>query len=193
MIGRLRSPQAISEENIYLRGFDVAPGIFLTPNFKIINPYARIGLLVPVAGELTIKTMARKVNGGGSGTDIMVEAKSEVKSRFSIGYYGAIGVNYPINDNLSIFGEVEIKNLSIKSKSAEITAYATTAITNGKSQLVPRQHLRDLPVYERNFDFTNDYSQSTTTSPNLSAPRKIPTEFVNTSSTGINFGVRFTL
>ncbi len=191
MIGRLRSPQATSEENAYLKGFDVAPGIFLTPNFKTINPYARMGLIVPIAGELTIETMARKVNGGGSDTDIMVDATSEVTSRFSMGYYGAIGVNYPIKNNLSIFGEVEIKNLSIKSKSAEITEYATTAITNGQSQLVPGQQLADLPVYEKQFDFTDDYSQSTTTPPNQSAPRKIPTEFVNTSSTGINFGVRF--
>ena len=193
MIGRLRSPQATSEENIYLRGFDVAPGIFLTPNFKTFDPYARIGLIVPIAGELTIETRARKVNGGGPGTDIMVEATSKVKSEFSIGYYGALGVNYPINHNLSIFGEVQINNLSIKSKSAKITEYTTTAITNGQSQLVPGQQLTDLPVYNKQFDFTDDYSQSTTTPPNQTAPRKIPTQFVNTSSTGINFGIRLTL
>lgn len=193
MIGRLRSPQAISEENTYLRGFDVAPGIFLTPNFQTLNPYARLGLIIPIAGELNIETTARKANGGGSGTDIMVEAKSEVKSRFSVGYFGALGLNYPINDNLSIFGEVEIKNLSIKSKSAKITEYTTTAITDGQSQLVPGQQLEDLPVYEKQFEFSDDYSQSTTTAPNQDEPRKIPTQFVNASGTGINVGVRFTL
>lgn len=193
MIGRLRSPQAISEANTYLRGVDVAPGIFLTPNFKTLNPYARMGLIVPVAGKLTIETMATQPNGGGAGTDIMVEAKSEVTSRFSVGYFGALGVNYPINDNLSIFGEVEIKNLSIKSKSAEITEYATKAVTNGQSQLVPGQQLADLPVYEKKFDFSDDYHQSTTTAPNQNAPRQIPTQFVNVSGTGINIGVRFTL
>ena len=193
MIGRLRSPQAVSEENTYLRGFDVAPGIFLTPNFKSINPYARMGVIIPIAGELTIETMARKLNGGGPGTDLMVEAKSEVKSKFSVGYFGAVGVNYPINDNLSIFGEVEIKNLSIKSKSAEITEYATTAITNGQSQLIPGQQLADLPEYEKKFEFTDDYNQGTNTAPNQNAPRQIPTQFVNASGIGINVGVRFAL
>ena len=193
MIGRLRSPQITSEENTYLRGFDVAPGIILTPNFQTLNPYARMGLIVPIAGELTIETMATQVNVGGPGTDLLVEAKSEVKSRFSVGYFGAVGVNYPINDNLSIFGEVEIKNLSIKSKSAEITKYSTTAITNGQSQLVPGQQLEDLPVYEKQFDFTDDYNQSTTTAPNQNAPRKIPTQFVNASGIGINVGIRFRL
>lgn len=193
MIGRLRSPQAISEENTYLRGVDVAPGIFLTPNFKTLNPYARMGVIVPVAGKLTIETMATKPNGAGAGTDLMVEAKSEVTARFSVGYFGALGINYPINDNLSIFGEVEIKNLSIKSKSAEITEYSTKAITNGQSQLIPGQQLADLPVYEKKFEFSDEYSQSTTTAPNQNAPRQIPTQFVNASGTGINVGVRFTL
>ncbi|WP_027127490.1 outer membrane beta-barrel protein [Gelidibacter mesophilus] len=193
LIGRLRSPQVASEENTYLRGFDVAPGIFLTPNFKTVNPYARIGLIVPIAGHLTIETIARQTNAGGPGTDIMVEAKSEVKAKFSVGYFGAIGLNYPISDNLSIFGEVEIKNLSIKSKSAEIVEYSTTAITNGQSQLVPGQQLADLPVYEKQFEFSDDYNQSTTTPPNQNAPREIPTQFVNASGTGINVGVRFTL
>jgi outer membrane protein W len=193
MIGRLRSPQVISEENTYLRGFDVAPGIILTPNFQKINPYARMGLIVPIAGDLTIETMARQKNGGEQGTDILVEAKSEVKSKFSIGYFGAIGLNYPVSNNLSVFGEVEIKNLSIKSKSAEITKYSTTAITDGQSQLVPGQQLADLPVYEKQFNFSDDYNQSTTTQPNQDAPRQIPTQFVNASGIGINVGIRFTL
>lgn len=193
LIGRLRSPQVVSEENTYLRGFDVAPGIFLSPNFKTINPYARMGVIIPIAGELNIETRAKQANGGGSGTDIMVEAKSEVKARFSVGYFGAVGVNYPVNDNLSIFAEVEIKNLSIKSKSAEITEYTTTAITNGESQLVPGQQLADLPVYEKQFDFSDDYTQSSTTAPDQNAPRQIPTQFVNASGTGINVGIRFSL
>ncbi|HUH26929.1 outer membrane beta-barrel protein [Gelidibacter sp.] len=193
LIGRLRSPQVVSEENTYLRGFDVAPGIVLTPNFKTINPYARMGLIVPIAGELNIETRAKQANGGGPGTDILVEAKSEVKASFSVGYFGAMGLNYPVNDNLSIFAEVEIKNLSIKSKSAEITEYATTAISKGQSQLVPGQQLSDLPIYEKQFEFTDDYTQSSTTTPNQNEPRKIPTQFVNASGTGINFGIRFTI
>lgn len=193
LIGRLRSPQVVSEENTYLRGFDVAPGIVLTPNFKTINPYARMGLIVPIAGELNIETRAKQANAGGPGTDIMVEAKSEVKASFSVGYFGAMGLNYPVNNNLSIFAEVEIKNLSIKSKSAEITEYATTAISNGQSQVVPGKQWSDLPIYEKQFEFTDDFTQSSTTVPNQNEPRKIPTQFVNASGTGINFGIRFTI
>lgn len=193
LIGRLRSPQMASEEHTYLRGFDVAPGVFLTPNFKTVNPYARLGAIVPVAGELTIETKARQANGGGPSTDIVVAAKSEVKSRFSVGYFGALGLNYPINDHLSIFAEVEIKNLSIKSKSAEITEYTTMAVTNGQSQLIPGQQWADLPIYEKEFEFTDAYTQSTTSTPDQNAPRKIPTQFVNASGIGMNVGIKLIL
>lgn len=193
MIGRLNSPVVVSEENTYLRGVDVAPGIFLTPNFKTVNPYARMGLIIPVAGKLTIETDARQANGGGAGTDLVIKAKSEVSSRFSVGYFGALGISYPVSDNISIFGEVEIKNLSIKSKSAEIVEYSTTAVTGDQTMLIPSQQLADLPVNEKKFDFTDEYNQSTTTAPNPNEARKIPTQFVNASGTGINVGIRFTL
>lgn len=192
LIGRLNSPQAMSEENTYLRGVDIAPGIYITPNFSKLNPYARIGAIVPIAGKLNIETMARQVNGGGQGTDIVVNAKSEVTSRFSVGYFGALGVTYPLTNKISIFGEVEIKNLSIKSKTAKIVEYRVTAESGGQSQLVPGQQLEDLPVYDKEFEFSDDYNQSTTTLPNQNQPRKIPTQFVNASGTGFNVGLRFT-
>lgn len=191
MIGRLSSPSVMSEENTYLRGVDVAPGIYLTPNFGRLNPYARLGAIIPVAGKLNIETMARQKNGGGAGTDILVNAKSEVTSRFSVGYFGALGVSYPLTDRINIFGEVEIKNISIKSKSAKIVEYSTTAETGGQSQLVPGQQLGDLPVYETEFNFSDDYNQSTTTAPNQNDPRTIPTQFVNASGTGVNVGISF--
>lgn len=191
LIGRLSGPQVMSEENTYLRGVDVAPGIFITPNFSKVNPYARIGAIIPVAGKLNIETMARQLDGGGAGTDLVVKAKSEVTSQFSVGYFGALGITYPLTDKISIFGEVEIKNLSIKSKSAKIVEYSTTAETGGQSQLIPDQQLADLSVYEREFEFTDEYNQSTTTPPNQNQPRKIPLQFANASGTGFNFGISY--
>ncbi|MCK0131574.1 porin family protein [Flavobacteriaceae bacterium F08102] len=191
LIGRLNSPQMKSEENAYLGGVDIAPGIYLTPSFKKWNPYARIGAIVPVSGKLNIETKARQINGGGSGTDLVVNAKSEVTSKFSVGYFGALGMTYPISKNMVVFGEFELKNISIKSKSAEIISYQTTAETGGQSQLVPGQQLTDLSTYEKKFIFSDDYSQSTTTSPNQGEARMIPTQYVNSSGTGINVGVRY--
>ncbi len=188
-IGKLTSPVMNSEAVAYLEGLDVMPAIYLTPNFLGINPYARVGLLIPVAGHLEIDSKAYAINGGGPGTDISVNARTEVESKFSVGFAGAIGVTYPIGPKLHLFGEVEIKSLSIKSKSAEIKEYTTNAIVDGQAVPVPGQQLADLPVHEKKFIFEDEYTEGAT--PDENSPRRIPTQYVNASGLGFNVGIRY--
>lgn len=188
-IGKLTSPVMNSEAVAHLEGLDVMPAIYLTPNFTGINPYARVGMLIPVAGHLEIDSRAQAVNGGGPGTDIFVNARTEVESKFSLGFAGAIGITYPIGPKLHLFGEVEIKSLSIKSKSAEIKEYTTNAVNGGQVIPVPGQQLADLPVYEKKFIFEDSYTESA--DPDENSPRRIPTQYVNASGLGFNIGVRY--
>jgi opacity protein-like surface antigen len=190
-IGRLTSPAMLSDEKAYVRGFDLIPALYLTPGFKKWNPYARVGAIMTGPGKLKIETSATKINGGGPGTNIQVNALTEVKSKFSVGLAAAAGITYPISEKLNLFGEIEFKNFSVKSKSAEIVEYSTIAITNGHSQLVPGQQLADLPVSAKKFVFADNFSQSATTPAPSNEPRKIPSQFINTSGTGINIGVKY--
>lgn len=187
-IGKLMSPLMQSEAKAHLQGLDLMPAIYLTPAFSKLNPYARIGLLIPADGKLEIDSQAYAPNAGGEGVDINVQARTEVVSKFSVGYAGALGVTYPIGKRLHIFGEVEFKNLSIKSKSAEIKEYVTSAISPAGTVLVPGQQLADLPRNETHFQFEDSYTQGAS-DPN--SDRKIPTQYVNASGIGLNFGVRY--
>ena len=187
-LGKLNSPLMRSEAKAYLEGLDVMPAIFLTPGLAKLNPYARMGLLLPVAGKLHIDSQAYAPNGGGEGVDINVKARTEVESRFSVGFAGALGVSYPISPKLQIFGEVEMKSLSIKSKSAEIKEYETTAITPAGSALVPGMQLADMPKSETHFEFEDSYTEGPE---DPTKARKIPTQFVNASGLGFNIGVRY--
>lgn len=188
LIGRLHSPMVQSEEVAYIRGVDIVPAILITPGFETVNPYARLGLLIPVAGDLTIETSVDQPNGGGPGTDIAVRGTAEVTPTLSVGYVGAIGVIIPVSDRLSVFGEAEFKSLSIKSDEAEITSYTTTATTDGQTALVPGQQLEDLPVSEKKFIFKDEFT--TTQNEPEDQPRVIPSQEVNASGAGINIGVR---
>lgn len=192
-IGRYSSPVLMSDEQAYIRGLDIMPALYLTPGFKKVNPYARIGAIMTGAGKLYIETNAKQINGGGAGTDIVVNAKSEVKSDFSVGFAGAAGVTVPLNDKIDLFGEVEFKNFSIKSKSAKIVEYSTQAVTNGQAVPVPGQQLEDLPVSQKEFIFSDNYTLSATSPAATNEPRTIPTQYVNTSGAGINIGIRFTI
>ena len=119
-IGKLSTPEINSSAVAYLRGLDISPSILITPGFDKLNPYARVGALITGAGKLTIESDVLALNAAGPGTDVKVHALTDVTAKFSVGFAGAVGATYPIGKNLSVFGEVEFKNFSIKSKSAEI-------------------------------------------------------------------------
>ncbi len=189
-IGKLSTPEINSEAVAYLRGLDISPAILITPGFDKLNPYARIGALLTAAGKLTIESDVLALNAAGPGTDVKVEALTEVTAKFSVGFVGALGATYPIGKNLSVFGEVEFKNFSIKSKSAEIKEYVTTGINGSNTFLIPGQQLADLPQSEKNFNFSDDYNGSVLgDDPNQA--RTIPTQFVNASGIGVNVGIRY--
>lgn len=189
-IGKLSTPEINSSAVAYLRGLDIEPAIFITPAFEKLNPYARIGALLTGAGKLTIESDVLAIDAAGPGTDVQVEALTEVTAKLSIGFAGAIGVTYPIAKRVSLFGEIEFKNFSIKSKSAEITEYVTTGINGTTTFLIPGQQLADLPESEKNFNFSDDYNGSVLgDDPNK--PRTIPTQFINASGVGVNVGIRY--
>ncbi|AOW19811.1 outer membrane beta-barrel protein [Urechidicola croceus] len=191
LIGRFRSPNMFSVENAYIRGFDVMPGIIINAGYEKINPYLRAGAILTASGKLNIETEVTQFNGAGQGTDIEVKAKSEVTSKFSVGFGGAAGVTYPISDKLNFFCEVEFKTFSIQSKSAEIVEYSTMAVTGEQSSPIPGQQLEDLPKSEKNFIFSDSHVQSTIIPHSEDEPRVIPTQYVNVSGTGVNIGVSY--
>ena len=189
-IGKLSTPEINSEAVAYLRGLDISPAILITPGFDKLNPYARVGALLTAAGKLTIESDVLAINAAGPDTDVKVEALTEVTAKFSVGFVGALGATYPIGKNLSVFGEVEFKNFSIKSKSAEIKEYVTTGISGGNTFLIPGQQLADLPQSEKNFNFSDDYN-GTVLGDDPNQARTIPTQFVNASGIGVNVGIRY--
>lgn len=190
-IGKLSTPEISSSAVAYLRGLDIMPAILITPGFDRLNPYARIGALLTGAGKLTIESDVLAKDAAGPGTDVKVQALTEVTAKFSVGFAGAVGATYPIGKNLSVFGEIEFKNFSIKSKSAEIKEYVTTGISaDGNTFLIPGQQLADLPQSEKNFNFSDEYS-GTVQAEDPNQPRTIPTQFVNASGVGVNVGIRY--
>jgi outer membrane protein W len=189
-IGKLTTPAGGAEEKAYLRGVDIAPAIVITPGFDKINPYARLGALMTAGGHLAIDTHASQIQqSGGNTTVVNIDAESEVKAKFSVGFIGAVGVFFPLSEKCGVFGEVEFKSFSIQSKEAEIKKYTTTATTNGQTSLVQGQQLSDLSVSEKKFMFEDEYT--VTGAQNENEPTRVPKQQVNASGLGLNIGVRY--
>jgi len=81
-----------------------------------IELYAKTGLLLPVGGSTTYKSDYLKSNGK------FLHVEGTNKGAFSLGYTGSFGASFAIG-NLSIFGELQGVNLSIKGATRTTTKY----------------------------------------------------------------------
>ena len=82
--------------------------------------YSRIGFVIPVGG----KTMAyRTVDVEAMGATSKTVVDIENHGAFTTGFTGAFGYGYDLNDNLTIFGEMEYIGLRFYSKTATVTKY----------------------------------------------------------------------
>jgi len=92
--------------------------------------YGRFGVIIPVMGKTVITAKDDKLQVA-PGVFMVKETEMETHGSFSIGFAGAIGYNFALNDNMNLYGELEYIGLSIKSGSAEFTKYEV----GGKDQL----------------------------------------------------------
>ncbi len=192
-IGKFNSPIFQSQATAYIEGVDIMPAVFVTPGLDRFNPYARIGPLLTAAGDLTIETVVNQLGAGPGGSDIQIRALSEVQSEFSVGYSGALGVNYALTNNIRIFGEAKLINFTIKSESAEIQQFTTAAVSEGGAVLVEGGQLEDLPVRDKQFVFADEFTFDAEAEQPENEPTVLPRQRVNVSSIGFNFGVQLSL
>jgi hypothetical protein len=129
-------------------------------------PYARIGAVLPISGKTTVRQE--------SGTTI---SEAEFRGRFSIGLDAALGLEVPINDQLSFFGELNFIALNILRNSSEVVRY----------EVGGQDFLDQLPETQRNIDYVDEVDLA---SP---IPGEQLTSSSNYSSTGLNVGVKIKL
>ncbi len=107
-------------------------------NGKVV-PYAKVGMVVPVMGKtkttvdgsLTTTSIPTSIAGfpipgfTTEGVSLVgtVDAEAESFGQFSVGFDATVGVDYQISDKISIFGELNMTALTIKSKETKVLRY----------------------------------------------------------------------
>ena len=191
VIGSYQDQTSIEESTAYLEGVLLNPSLVIDPGFSGVNPYVRAGLVLTATGKLFIDTSVDIPNGAGPGTDVKVDARTVIEPSFSVGYAGAIGALFPLNEKISLFGEVEFRNFTLKPDEGEIEEFSTSAVTNGTATPAPGGlQLADLPVSAKRFIFSDSYQRSLTTEPPTDQPSTLPVQYANAGSMGVNFGVK---
>ncbi|MEO8234981.1 MAG: outer membrane beta-barrel protein, partial [Flavobacterium sp.] len=104
-----------------IKALDLSPALVLflgeVNNFE---PYTKVGVIIPVHGDLTIETNRTYTNPAGVTNTY---SKDVVKPKATIGFQAVVGTSYKLGTHLSLFGEIEYRNFTVHGKSKETKEY----------------------------------------------------------------------
>ena len=185
----------------YTRQLRVIPSLVVDAGLEKISPYARLGLVVPVAGASYgeresnapefVSTIIPAIRPDATG----FEAKSVAKGALSIGIKTSLGINYNLNESLAIYGELAHTNLRIKRASYEVEKAELSYPSQDNEDVISLLSLGGAYAYT---EYQNELSTSelekamgednygTKDNPALAI-----TEDANFNAFGINIGIKF--
>ena len=159
------------------------------------NIYGRFGALLKLGGKTEAVVSQKSVfsdaeasaQGLPSGSYSQTNYVEDFHGHFPIGFVGALGYKYHINDNFAVFAEAEYYGISLKRKDSEITEFNTDIVLpDGTVAVEGFYSLDNLPAgIVKKTTYVDELSNTNTdTSKKLS--QKVPY-----SSFGINFGITY--
>lgn len=150
------------------------PSVVLQNGGDQWNIYSRFGFVLPINTKIIRDEI--QANAVGTGQRIVDDFTFEVTSSFSLGVAAAAGVQYKINDRLSIWGELSMVSLSVYVKQQKLTAVTENGVSYPLSAVTGNQVI--------------NYSKNITAD---STGANQPTYSQPFSNLGINFGIRVSL
>jgi hypothetical protein len=163
-----------------------ASAIYLNPSFLItagtgtVAPYGRIGIVI---ASPKLKSETSEFNNVNSSVDPYTSSTEwKYKKGTALGFQGAVGVNFAINNNFDIYAEVNFISMSYGPKEGNMTK----SVTNGVEDDLAEMDLQDKKIeFKKEID-TGEY-------PDPNQPQQVlrqPTPF---SSVALQVGVKYTL
>ncbi|MBF4470704.1 outer membrane beta-barrel protein [Flavobacterium sp. HJJ] len=185
-----------------INALDLAPAVVLflgeTNGFE---PYTKVGVIVPVYGDLTIETKRTYSNAAGTTNTY---AKDVVLPNPTVGFMAALGTSYKLSKNISLFAELEYRNFTVHGKSKETKEYTE----NGVDKLnTPTAFRSDASYSASHVDYVeqlNSNSNSYLFNPNTATSNPTDTtrpndamndisSYVGISGLGLTFGLKYSL
>lgn len=186
-----------------ITAFDLAPAIVLfLGESKGFEPYTKVGVIVPVVGDLTIETKRTYTNPAGTTNTY---AKDVVLPNPTVGFMAALGTSYKVGKNISLFAELEYRNFTVHGKSKETKKYTE----NGVDKLnTPTAFRPDASYSASHVDYVeqinsgsnnplfNPNTTTTTIATDTTRPNEAMNDissYVGISGLGLTFGFKYSL
>lgn len=150
----------------------INPSIVITGGFEKINPYAKFGLVI---GFGRILYEDDYTSAGGN----VVTEKMKLNGGVAIGLNAGVGVNFKLSKMISLFGEIDMVNLSYSPTKGALTE----SILDGKDRLP------DMTTAEKEVEFVDSYTIDANAPYSHTEPRQELKEKFPFGSVGINIGL----
>ncbi|MEO8515146.1 MAG: outer membrane beta-barrel protein [Flavobacterium sp.] len=160
------------------RMIQIKPALVISAGYSKINPYAKFGAIIG-SGKITQEF------------DLFVgdltEVEAEAKGGIAFGFHAGVGLNFELTSKLSLFGELNMNNLSYAPEEGKLTKYNL----NGVDQLYT------LDRSMREFEYTDENPYVNVggggPSPDPNQPYRAPKTSYSYSTVGLNFGLKYSL
>ena len=159
-------------QKLYSKMIQIKPAFVLSAGYSKVNPYAKFGAIIGSG-----KIFEEYTNTGGGST---YEAKAEAKGGIAFGFHAGLGINFGLTSNLSLFGELNMNNLSYAPEKGKLTKFTE----NGVDQM------STLDINEREYEYSDNPNLN---SSNPNQPSQGPKTSYNFGTLGINIGLKYSL
>ncbi|MEY4926561.1 MAG: hypothetical protein RI894_997 [Bacteroidota bacterium] len=192
------SPTVTADFYAKSRQVRIAPSVVVCGNIMGISPYARFGLLLPVAGQVEVEAHTI-LNDPSSGDRQETDLNVVINGAFSLGYNTAFGLSVPLTPHVSLYAEAELITLAITpAKSAIVSGEERTYSAQGNRTTTDLNKISLAnTIYLREKVFVNALTETSNNQyTNAHYDQKMPKDELasptNYNSLGVHLGVRYT-
>ena len=178
-----------------ITAFDVAPALVLfLGEHKGFEPYTKVGVLVPIHGDLEITSdayapIAFNPNTGAPVAFGNVHSVDKVKPNPTIGFTAALGTSYKLGKHISAFAELEYRNFTVHGKTKETTEFTV----NGNDALATRNTSQIHTNYRNGLDVNSNNTLTNSAGFDKDKPMDELSSYVGISGLGLTVGLKYSL
>ena len=173
-----------------ITAFDLAPALVLfLGEHKGFEPYTKVGVLVPVHGDLEITSDAIAPTGVANPATVAVHSVDKVKPNPTVGFMSALGTSYKLGKNISAFAELEYRNFTVHGKTKETTQYTV----NGNDALASRSQAQIHTNYQNSLNVNSNNAATNPSGLDNTKPMDELSSYVGISGLGLTLGLKYNL
>ncbi|MNR10858.1 hypothetical protein D3C85_1271290 [compost metagenome] len=178
-----------------ITAFDIAPALVMfLGEAHGFEPYTKVGILVPIHGDLEITSdayapIAFNPTTGAPVAFGDVHSVDKVKPNPTIGFTAALGTSYKLGKHISAFAELEYRNFTVHGKTKETTEFTV----NGNDALATRSTAQIHTNYQDGLDVNSNNALTNPNGVNKDKPMDELSSYVGISGLGLTLGLKYSL